>query len=211
MSRIIDLTHPITHGMPVFPGDPEVNMMRHHNYQNGYFVSRIDFGVHTGTHIDAPAHVIPGGTAVDGIPIARFISRAYVMDLPDAGPDDVISRAHLLPFADNIEGIHAVIIRTGWSAHFGSEDFFTRFPSLDESAADWLCSSGIQLLGLETPSVSTQQHLEIHERLLSCGIIIVESLNNVDALRSKYVTLFAVPLRLDGLDGSPVRAYAVEE
>jgi len=210
MARYIDLSHDITHQMGVFPADPAVGILTHHNYQNGYFVSQIIMGTHTGTHIDVPVHKIPGKNTVDKVAIDRFVGRAYVMKL-DLEPLAPISAEVLEPFKAKVADVEAIIFQTGWSSHFGKEDFFTSFPGIDESGVNWLVENGIRLIGLETPSVNAIYHAEIHTLLLDKEIVIVESLNNVDAIEQEYVMFCAVPLKLKGLDGSPVRAYAIED
>ncbi len=211
MKRIIDLSHDITHQMPVFPADPAVGVLKHHNYQNGYLVNQVIFGTHTGTHIDVPIHKIKGGKPVDQVPIERFVGRAYVMDLTDLKPLEEITRKHLEPFAGKARGLKALIIKTGWADHFGGDDFFTSFPGISEEAVGWLVENGISLVGLESPSVNAVKHAEIHTLLLQNEILIIESLVNVNKIKQEYVELFAVPLKLKGLDGSPVRAFAVED
>ena len=211
MSRIIDLSYDITHQMKVFPADPAVGILRHHDYQNGYFVSQVIFGTHTGTHIDVPVHKIKGGRTVDEEPIDKFTGRALVMDLPNLKPLEEITPAHLEKFCEKLNGVHAVILKTNWGKHFGMDDFFTSFPGLSEAAVDWLHAHQISLIGLESPSVNALRHQEIHTLLLEKEMLIVESLANVDQIPTQFVQLFAVPLKLKGLDGSPVRAFAITE
>ncbi len=211
MKKAIDLSHPITHQMPVFPADPAVGVLTHHHYQNGYFVSQVILGTHTGTHIDVPIHKIKGGKSVDQVGVDRFMGRAYVMDFTFLKPLEEITAEQLDRFADKLDGVDTVIIKTGWSKHFGKEDFFTSFPGISEEAVDWLTAHSIRLIGLESPSVNALRHEEIHTLLLQRDIYIVESLTNVDQITKEYVELYAVPLKLKGLDGSPVRAFAIEE
>jgi arylformamidase len=211
MKKIIDLSYDIVHQMPVFPADPAVGILRHHNYQNGYMVSQIIMGTHTGTHIDVPIHKIKGGASVDEIPVSRFTAKAYVMDLTFLKPVEEITDKHLNGFTEKIKCAGAVIFKTGWGRHFGKEDFFTSFPGLSERAVAWLADNSIRLIGIESPSVNAIRHQEIHSSLLQNGILVVESLANVSEITKEYVELFAVPLKLKGLDGSPVRAFAVED
>lgn len=211
MKKVIDLSHPITHQMPVFPADPAVGILTHHHYQNGYFVSQVIFGTHTGTHIDVPIHKIKGGKPVDEVGIDRFMGRACVMDFTFLKPLEELTASQLDRYAGKLDGVNAVIIRTGWGAHFGKGDFFTSFSGISEAAVTWLAEHGIRLIGLESPSVNAQRHAEIHTLLLERDIYIVESLANVEQVTEEYVELFAVPLKLKGLDGSPVRAFAIEE
>ncbi len=211
MSKIIDLSYDITHQMAVFPADPAVGILRHHNYQNGYFVSQVIMGTHTGTHIDVPIHKIKGGKSVDEVAIDRFIGKAYVLDATFLKPLKEISYSELDRFQDKLKDVHAVILKTGWGEHFGKDDFFTSFPGISEEAVGWFADNGINLVGLESPSVNAIKHAEIHTLLLERDIYIIESLANVDGITKEYVELFAVPLKFKGLDGSPVRAYAIED
>lgn len=211
MKKVIDLSHPITHQMPVFPADPAVGVLTHHNYQNGYFVSQVIFGTHTGTHIDVPIHKITGGKSVDEVGIDRFFGPACVMDFTFLKPLEELTASQLERFAHKLTGVNVVIIKTGWGTHFGQDDFFTSFPGISEEAVIWLAEHGVRLVGLESPSVNAIRHAEIHTLLLERDIYIVESLANVEQIAGEYVELFAVPLKLKGLDGSPVRAFAIEE
>jgi len=209
--KIIDLTHVMTHQMAVFPADPAVGILRHHNYQNGYLVHQLIFGTHTGTHIDVPIHKIKGGKSTDQVPIDRFIGRTYVLDIKGLAPLDEITVRHLSPFEDKVKDVSSIIIRTGWGSHFGKDDFFTSFPGLSEESVDWLVLNNISLVGLETPSVNAVKHAEIHTLLLQKDIYVVEALACVEEISQEYVDFFAVPLSLKDMDGSPVRAFVIEE
>jgi arylformamidase len=211
MKRIIDLSYDITHQMRVFPDDPAVGVLRHQHYQNGYFVSQLIMGTHTGTHIDVPAHKIQGGKAVDEVPIDHFTGKAYVMDFTFLKPLEEISGEQLEKFREKVKDVRTVIIKTNWGQHFGQDDFFTSFPGLSEQAVEWFAKNNIRLIGLESPSVNAIKHQQIHTLLLEKEIGIVESLANVNEISNEYVELFAVPLKLKGLDGSPVRAFVIEE
>ena len=210
MKKWIDLSHPITHEMPVFPGDPNVGILNFHNYQNGYFVSQITMGTHAGTHIDVPMHKLPGTKAVNAYPLDSFIARAFIMDLTYLKRGEEILLSHLDAFTEQLDGCRAVILKTDWSDHFGREDYFSDYPGISEEAAYWFVDNRIRLIGLESPSVHVTKHALIHTLLLQEEILIVESLTNIREIKGKYVELFAVPLKLNGLDGSPVRAFAME-
>lgn len=211
MKKIIDLSCDITHQMPVFPSDPPVGILTHHNYSNGYFVNQIIFGTHTGTHVDVPAHRFKGRNTIEKIEIDSFIQKAFIMDFTSVKELEEIDAAMLDKFKDKIKGINAVIIKTNWSYRFGTKNYFTSFPGLAEDTADWFQENDISLIGLESPSVHAVKHLEVHSKLLGKEIYVIESLTNVDKISKEYVMLFAVPLKFKGLDGSPVRAFAIEE
>ena len=211
MSRkVIDFTHTIVNQMGVFPGDPPVGILTHHNYKNGYFVSQVIFGTHSGTHVDAPIHKIPGTFSVTDMKIGDYIGwKTAVLDF--TGKTGEITRDDCMKYADTLEECDAVIFKTGWAAKCGKDSFFDNYPGLAAETADFLCEKGIRLIGLETPSVHPVNHEKIHLELLKRNIMIVESLANVSEISQPIVEFHAVPLKLKGLDGSPVRAYAIED
>jgi kynurenine formamidase len=107
------------------------------------------------------------------------------------------------------------LLKTGWSAYADTPDYRDRLPRISLPLAEWLAGRQIALLGVEPPSVADindkKELTAVHQALLRAGIIIVEGLANLDALRSDQVTFIALPLKLAGGDGSPVRAIAIEE
>ncbi len=209
--KIIDLSQEICENLQPFPGDPCVTITNHQNYENGYLVNEFCIGTHTGTHIDAPVHRLKRTKAVDELSIDKFVGKAYVMDFTFLEPLEEISYEQLKKFNDEVVDVNTVIIKTGWADHLDSDDYFSDFPGLSEECIKWFVENGITLVALETPSVNAQKHEQIHTLLLGRKILIVESLINVDKITTDYVDFFAVPLKLKGLDGSPVRAFAIEK
>jgi kynurenine formamidase len=211
MNRIIDLTMTLRDGMLVFPGDPAPEFAAACRYENGYFVSKVTLGTHTGTHIDAPVHRIQGAETITDLKPEAFIGwKTLIMDLPQAGRGNILSRADCAAWDRDIEGCDGVLFKTGWGRHAGQPAYYDGFPGIDESVVDWLLEHSIHLIALESPSVHSEKHLEIHEKLLKNDILIIEGLVNTGELTTKYIELHAVPLKFDRLDGSPVRAYGVE-
>jgi len=211
LSKIIDLTHPITSGMGVFPGDPEVSFEQHHAIKDiGYNVTRVCTGTHSGTHIDVPHHCMYSDHTVDKIPLDAVVGWAEVLDLSDKGPNSEITAADLDVYADRVGEGARVLLRTNWSKQWGKESFFSEFPGITEAGAMWLTARKVKLIGLEQPSVHPQKHLEVHKALLSAGMFIVESMTNLDQITADRVYLAALPLKLEGLDGALVRAVALE-
>ena len=100
-----------------------------------------------------------------------------------------------------------MLLRTGWDAQAGGPGYFEGHPSLTAEAARWMASRGIVLLGLDTPSPAEEWE-ECHRVLLGAGVAIVEGLAGLHRLPARF-TFIALPLRLIGLDGSPVRAAAI--
>lgn len=210
MSRnVIDLSYTIEHAMEVFPADPPVGILTHHYYKNGYYVSQIIMGTHSGTHVDAPVHKLPGTRTITDLKADQYIGwQTAVLDF--TGHKGEITREDCLKYEETLDVCDAVIFKTGWGEKFGTEEFFQDYGGLHEDVAMLLEEKGIHLIGLETPSVHPVRHQKVHEELLKRNILIVESLAHISAITKPVVEFHAVPLKLKNLDGSPVRAYALE-
>ncbi|MCE5309272.1 MAG: cyclase family protein [Acidobacteriales bacterium] len=213
MARFIDLTHALADAQPGYPGDPEFHIRRFHTLASaGFNVAEITASTHQGTHLDAPYHFFDDGATVDSIPLDRFCGEASLVDLAPHGalaPRTGIGIATLEKHADAFVPGARILLRTGWDRRWHHADFFTDHPSLTLDAAHWIASRRIALLGLDTPSPSVED-LEVHRILLdpAAQIVIVESLANLEQLPPRF-TFIGFPLRLDGCDGSPIRAVAL--
>lgn len=211
MRLIVDLSHPITQGMPVFPGDPQVRANTVHTItESGYNVSELHFGTHTGTHIDVPHHVLFSERAVDSIPLDSLVGWADVLDLTDKRLGREITAADLDEFAPRLTQGARILLRTDWSKRFGEPEFFENYPGISEGAAAWLAGRKVKLIALEQPSVDIDGSSAVHKALLTTGIVIVESIANLDKLSQDRVYFAALPLNLVGMDGAPARAIAIE-
>lgn len=211
LRRIIDLSYPINNAMPVYPGDPVVHTRLVHNINDGgYNVSEICMGSHTGTHVDSQHHVMHTDHAVDSLPLDSMVGWAEVLDLTDISEKSEITSADLDKFADRVKPGARLLLKTDWGKKFGKAEFFTDFPCISEGAAGWLVARSIKLLGIEQPSLHTTHDIEVHKALLSNNIVLIESIANMDQIHSERVYLAALPLKLAGLDGAPVRAIAIE-
>jgi kynurenine formamidase len=206
--RFVDLTHPMRHGQPSFPGDPTLEVSPHATIEkNRCNVSRIGMGSHQGTHLDALFHFIPNGRRIDEMPLEWFHGPARVLRIPKQ-PREEITVADLRPFEALLVPEARIIYETGWHRHYGQADYFTDFPSLTQEAAAYLAGRRIRLLGMDTPTPG-RNYYEVHHLLQQkpAEIVIVESLTNLDAVPDAF-TLIAFPLRFEGGDGSPIRAVA---
>lgn len=212
MPRLIDLTHPLTHGQLTYPGDPPVRFEAHGAFsQQHYHLTRLSLGTHQGTHVDAPRHFFATGRSIDRIDLERFCGRATLIDLAGGGvlpPGTPLTLELLRPHAAAFAAGARVIYRTGWECYFGKARFFEDYPSLTLEAARWIASRKIRLLGMDTPGPSTDAQ-RVHRVLLQPrrGVVLIESLANLTQLPPRF-TLLAFPLKLVGLDGAPLRAVA---
>jgi len=213
MAMFIDLSYPLENGQPNFPYDPKISIVTHQTVSVlGYNMAQISMGTHQGTHLDAPYHFLDDGKTIDEIPLDRFYGPAVLVDLASDGPLDPKTQLTVEMFEPHAAAFQAgakVIYRTGWDRMFGKPTFFSDFPSLTLDAARWIAGRKIGMLGMDTPTPSSQW-LECHHILLANGteIVIVESLTNLKALPSRF-TFAGFPLNIKGRDGSPIRAVAI--
>ena len=204
--RTYDLTLTISPEMPVWPGDPKVQIYRNSKIEDGDMsnVSQMNMSVHTGTHVDAPYHFLKDGKTVENLPIKDLIGRAYVMHLPDSA--DLIT-SELLIEAEIPPRTRRVLIRTRNSNLWGENNsiFDKSYVALDPEAAKYLVKRGVKLLGVDYLSVAPFSNTEpTHRILLEAGIIIVEGLNLSKVSRGRY-NFYCLPLKIAGCDGAPAR------
>jgi arylformamidase len=204
--RTYDVSLTISPDMPVWPGDPDVALRRVSKIEEGADanVSRIELGVHTGTHVDAPYHFLKDGSTVETLPLKILIGRAYVIHLEDSV--DLIMREHL-ENADIPPRTQRVLIRTRNSKQWSKEykDFDTSFVGVDISAAEYLVGRGVKLVGVDYLSVAPYGNaIPTHVALLKAGVVIVEGLN-LSQIRSGRYNFFCLPMKIDKSDGAPAR------
>ena len=204
---IIDLSHPLVTGMPVYPGGPGVRITPALELgEHGGAVSRLDLGSHAGTHLDAPSHSIAGGRTVDEIPLGLLVGPALILRASGTARARIEEGDLGLP--DRLPGI--VCIATGWDRRFGTDEML-RHPSLSLSLVEALWERGARVLGVDALSPDATDGgdgtLPVHEFWLGRDGVIVENLRGLEFLPDE-VEMSLLPLRVDGGDGSPVRAIA---
>ncbi|WP_435128920.1 cyclase family protein [Halobaculum sp. D14] len=227
-----DLTRRIESGMSTYPGDPPVGVTPHATMESdGYRVSSLRLGTHTGTHVDAPAHTEPDGATLDEFEPAAFRFDAALVDVTDVGAREAIQPS-AVPSEDDCADADLLVFRTGWGRHWGT-DRYRDHPFLAPAAAEACADRGLAV-GVDTLSPDptaagaaspTDESLEAdgastgasgasaeadgvpaHHALLGAGLLIVENLRLPSTLPEQF-TVHAYPLRVDA-DGAPVRAVA---
>jgi kynurenine formamidase len=170
---------------------------------------------HTGTHVDAPSHFVPGGSTVERYPVRRFIITARVWDFHGMGPRAAISGRDLQHAAAKgpVARGQGVLIRTDWAKRQRTPHYLHDYPALNQSAGAYLVRKGVGLVGVDSPNIDQEMDVgfPVHTTLLKRGIAVVENLANLDQLPSAAFRLIALPLRLRGATGSPIRAIALLE
>ncbi|MFB0836316.1 cyclase family protein [Arthrobacter halodurans] len=213
MRPLADLSHRIETGMPVFPGDPEVSVSPALEIERDVVaVSHLALGSHTGTHVDAPAHTVPGGRTMDRVGLDELVGPALVLHVPGLAAGERIGAGEVEgQVPERVPAI--VVVATGWDRHFGADEYL-RHPYLDAGLAAELVRRGMRVLAVDTlnPDPTLQEgafRLPVHEAVLGADGLIVENLTGAAALPARAHLGF-FPLRLGAVDGAPVRAVAFD-
>ncbi|MCP5107822.1 MAG: cyclase family protein [bacterium] len=209
--KVIDLTHTITPGMPVYPGsDPPVIAVPYTVANDGFEERNIALSSHTGTHIDAPSHIIQGGAALDHLPISHFTGCASRIDLTRIKGTE-ITPAHLKPHENLIASSEFILLYSGWSRYWGDPRYFEGFPVLNPDAASLLAGFPLKGIGIDMLSVDENgsTSLPIHNILLGRGILLIENLTRLEQLPRTGFTFCCFPLKVEEADASPIRAAAL--
>jgi kynurenine formamidase len=208
--RVVDLTQPMTNGMPVMEG---IAPPRFHDLArveaDGYAMSEYAFWNHTGTHVDAPAHQVAGGDTLDDIPLDRLVTEALTIDVTGRGPG-AVGLAELEPQLAGVRPGDIVLFRSGNAANWGTGAYWHGWCYPDAAAAKALIEAGVSGVGFDGPSADPVEstEYELHQVWLSAGRIILENLASLDGLPSRCRIVVA-PLKVAGANGAPARVLAL--
>jgi arylformamidase len=196
--EIIDVSVTLRTGMITYPGDPSVRLDRVDSIAEGgdANISKLDFGLHSGTHVDAPVHFIEGAPGADALPLDALLGPCVVVATPDLSRESV---------AKAPEGAERVLFKTPNSELWAGDEFPEAFAKLDGEAAQVLVDRGVKLVGVDWLSVGDH---EAHRALLGAGIVPLEGLDLRGVEPGAYF-LVAVALKIEGADGAPARALLV--
>jgi arylformamidase len=196
--EIFDLSVPIHTGMVTYPGDPEVRLERVVSIADGSpaNVSKLDLGVHSGTHVDAPVHFIEGASGVEELPLDVLVGPCVVVAAEGLARDDV---------AGAPEDAERVLFKTPNSELWAQNEFPEEFAHLDGEGAQLLVDRGVKLVGVDWLSVGDEA---AHHILLGAGVVPVEGLDLRGIEPGDYF-LVAAPLKIEGSDGAPARVLLV--
>lgn len=215
-----DLSQPIADGMAVYPGDPPVDIEPLATLaSDGYRQTALSIDTHTGTHIDAPAHMIDDGRRIDEFPIETFQFSAQRVDCTGLAPRSEITVTELTDgLAECSTAADLLVVQTGWDVYWNSDRYFEH-PFFTAEAADWLVDHDLHL-AVDAPNVDPTptdragpdepEGYPVHYTLLSSGHLLLENLRGVGRLPPRF-ELHAYPLSVQDGDGAPVRAVAVAE
>ena len=214
--KIIDLTLTVSDKIPTFPGSPQPNFIPWENIkEDGYNLELLFLSSHTGTHMDAPHHFLEKGAKIHEISLKKLVSEAALIQSRKKGGES-ITKADIQKFEKKqgkIENFSSVIFYTGWQKNLQKKYYFTKNPGLSVSAAKYLASKKINLVGIDSPSIDLgkDSKFSVHQIFAKKGILIVENLANLEKIKPSKFHLVVLPLKLKNATGSPVRAIAFVE
>ena len=209
----IDLTLTISESIPSFPGSPKPQFLLWSELkEDGYNLELLFLSSHTGTHLDAPYHFVKNGLKINQIPLDRLIGKAILIKLPKTNNTPII-KSDITLFEKNngsIPNNSSVFFYTGWQKNLKKDNYFIENPGLGVSAAEYLVSKKINLVGIDSPSIDLgkDQSFSVHHILSKNNILIVENLTNLNKISSQEFNFTILPLKLKDATGSPVRAVA---
>lgn len=211
--KVIDLTHTISEDMPVYLGTETPRLSVACTVEkNGFRETLLQMYSHTGTHMDAPAHMFLDGTALDKLEPTQFVGSALVIDCSQLGEGGRIDMSFIERKRELAEKADFLLFRTDWDKKWGTAAYFGDFPCINSEVADFIVLTGKKGVGLDVISIDPiiGSDFENHKKLLKQNtIVIIENLCNLDMLGSGMFTLIAAPLKFENADGAPVRALAL--
>lgn len=210
--RFIDITLTISNQMPVWPGQPNPRLERVSQIEDGADanVTTLELSVHTGTHVDAPVHFLPGEKGVDKLDLNHLIGTVAVVVVPDEVDEitsSVLRRLYLPQYPERI------LFRTRNSRYWAENNptFQTDFVGISEDAAEMLVDMRVKLVGLDYLSIAPYKKARpTHEILLKNGVTILEGVD-LSQVDQGYYSIICMPLKLAGSDGAPARVVLIEE
>ena len=188
--------------------------------EHGFEVRRVSLGTHMGTHTDALGHLVAGGPMIDAMPLESYVAWATVLRPGPCQPLQAVTADALAAAGPTPRKGDAALIWTGWASRWNQPDYASSHPFLTADAAQWLIDRGVRVVGMDTaglmdpridltPSSATEEPI-VDRMLMDAGIAYIAALVNVDAITADRPLFVAMPLKLVGLDGAPVRAVAIE-
>lgn len=200
---IIDLTHTIMAGMPVYPGDEETRLEHSRQFgKDGYNNHQLSINMHAGTHIDGPMHLLDVEKYISEISAESFVGEGVLLDVSGAAAVDYRDE-----YEEVIKESKIVILHTGHGERYGRPEYFTDYPVLTADFVQLLIRKKVKMVGLDTPSPD-HYPFDSHKCLFRNQIFIIENLNNVNRLLGvKAFEIIALPLRIQA-DSSMARVIA---
>ena len=203
--KCIDLTHKIENNMPVYPGTASLEMIPANTIEkDGFREKVITFCSHTGTHMDAPSHMLQQGKNLGDYDCSKFIGKALLVAIED--------EKNIRNYAEQLKDMDFVIFKTGWSKYWGKANYFENYPCISMETTDYLVGFGLKGIGFDAISIDPiDSKFENHYIVFENDMIIIENLTNLEQINKEVFELMVLPLNIKEADGSPIRAIAKVE
>ena len=210
--KVIDLTHPITPDMPVYPGTEKPVFTPANSYEkDGFKETKISMFTHTGTHMDPPAHLYAGRTTLDQFPIDQFIGRALVIDVRHLKEGKKITLKEIEKYASLPEKADFLLFNLGWDKKWGTDAYFGDYPCVDDEVLSYIMNGNFKGIGFDVIGLDPISDVNLirHNRLFKeKDIVNIENLKNLDLCGNNLFNFSCFPLNIADSDGSPIRAVA---
>ena len=221
--RVIDLTYPIT---PHFRWKVGRELRLSHARGDLFQSTTLTISCHAFTHVDAPVHFLPGGRHIAELSVDQWVGDAAVVDLTHVGENSGVTAADLERQAQHVRAGDIVLLRTDWPKRVSveTERFWRDAPYTGQSACEWLIRRKVKAVGYDYPPdycirtmiFDPQKNLRredhtTHHAFFPVGVAVVEYLTNLNQIGVQRCQFMALPLPIEGADGSPVRAIAILE
>lgn len=212
VKKFVDLSWEVSDDSPIYPGDPEPHIEATHTIEKDYYnLSGVYVGTQTGTHVDSPYHFSNDGDTIDKMELDFFFGPAVVIRVTDKKAEEQITMEDVKLYADKIEPGTIVLFNTNWYKHRGTDLFYTH-PYVNGEVASFLVERGVRFIGIDTMNADQSNGTEfpVHDLFSEKRLMIGENWAYMDKIDFDNVWVAAFPLKIQGCDGSPVRAVAME-
>ena len=212
IKKIVDLSWKFTADTPIYPGDPEPSVTVATTLENeGYNLSTLVMGTQTGSHVDAPYHFSNEGATIDQMELDFFLGDAIVVRVTDKKAEEAITMEDIEPYKEQITPGKIVLFNTNWYKKRGTEEFF-HHPYVNGEVAHYLVEQGVRFIGIDTINADQTGGTEfpVNDLFSEKRLMIGENWAYFDRIDFENPYIIAIPMKVVGCDGSPVRAIAVE-
>jgi kynurenine formamidase len=213
--KLIDLSHILNENISVYPDTvPPIFEVSNTVEKDGFTEIKMTLASHSGTHIDAPSHIIQDAKSLDQFLLDKFVGTSIVIPCQDK---EEITVEYLQTFEDRIAQVDFILFFTGWQYKWNTPDYFSDSPTPTKEAAQWLTKFKLKGIGIDSFSVDkiisahivTSENLPNHHILLAKEILLIENLTNLDKLPGGAFSFQCIPLNIENADGSPIRPIAM--
>ena len=214
---LVDVSHVVEHGMVTYKGLPaplvcdflsREQSRSHYAPGTEFHIGKIEMVANTGTYLDSPFHRYANGKDLSDLPLDHLANLDGVVIPADSSKGRAVGRGAFR--GHDLRG-KAVLVHTGWDAHWRTDQYFEGNPFLKRDAAEHLLAAGVALVGIDSLNIDDTGDLSrpVHSTLLGAEIPIVEHLTGLERMPEEGGRFFAVPVKVKGMGTFPVRAYGV--